>query len=78
VVFTIEVSAWWSHACWLEYNACSALGTTRPLVSGIYAFLGLAPLVRLARMALHPRETVRYYRAAVLRRLGRLSDPARR
>jgi len=77
-VFTMKDTTWRLHAGGLEHKSWNAAGTTRALEAGIYAFLGLAPLVRLARMALHPRETVRYYRAAVLRRLGRLSDPARR
>jgi hypothetical protein len=49
----------------------------------IYAALGAAPLVRVARLVLHPVATCNYYRSAVGRRLGRLlgrhpSDAARR
>lgn len=82
-VFTMKDTTWRLRPVGLERKPWNAAGTGRALEARIYAFLGLAPLVRLARMALHPVETVRYYRAAVRRRLGRLlggsrSDPARR
>jgi hypothetical protein len=82
-VFTMLDTTWRLHLAGLERKPWNAAGTARALEAQIYARLGLPPLIRLARLALHPVETIRYYRAAVRRRLGRLlgearSDPARR
>jgi len=82
-VFTMKDTTWRLGPAGLERKPWNAAGTGRALEAQIYARLGLAPMVRLARLALHPVETFRYYRAAVRRRLGRWlgesrSNPARR
>ncbi len=82
-VFTMRDTTWRLRPAGLEKKPWNAAGNGRALEAQIYARLGLGPIVRLARLALHPVETVRYYRKAVQRRLGRLfgesrSNPARR
>jgi hypothetical protein len=82
-VFTMLDTTWRLHPAGLERKPWNAAGTTRSLEAGIYAILGFPSLIRLARLAMHPVETFRYYRSAARRRLGRLlgktrSDPARR
>lgn len=81
-VFTILDATWAWGAQGLERKPWSTPGTGRALESRIYAFLGRGPLVRVARLLLHPRETFRYYGAASRRRiarwLSRSQDEARR
>jgi hypothetical protein len=82
-VFTMNDTTWCLRRDGLERRPWNAAGTGRALEAQIYARLGSAPLVRVARLALHPVETFRYYRAAALRRLSRWlgisrSDLARR
>ncbi len=70
-VFTMNDTTWILQRIGLVPKPWNAAGTGRALEAQIYARLGWAPLVRLARLALHPVETFRYYWAAALRRLGR-------
>jgi hypothetical protein len=70
-VFTMNDTTWLLRREGLERKPWDAAGTSRALEAQIYARLGLAPLVRAARLALHPWETFRYYWAAALRRLRR-------
>jgi hypothetical protein len=70
-VFTMNDTTWQLRQAGLERKPWNAAGTSRALEARIYARLGFAPLVRAARLALHPWETFRYYWAAALRRLRR-------
>lgn len=70
-VFTLQDTTWQLTPSDIERKAWNTPGTGRALEAMIYARLGWAPLIRLARLALHPAETFHYYRAAVQRRLKR-------
>ena len=82
-VFTIHDTTWACSPAGMARKPWNDAGTSRALEAMIYAALGAAPLVRVARLILHPGATFNYYRSAVGRRLGRLlgrhpSDAARR
>jgi hypothetical protein len=82
-VFTIHDTTWACSPAGMARKPWNDAGTSRALEATIYAALGAAPLVRVARLILHPGATFNYYRSAVGRRLGRLlgrhpSDAARR
>lgn len=82
-VFTMLDTTWRLTSAGLERKPWDAAGAGRALEAQIYARLGLSPLIRFARLVLHPLDTFTYYRSAVRRRLGKLlgkarSDPARR
>lgn len=75
-VFTILDASWRLQAGGLEKKPWRSYGCARAVEAEIYAILGLPMLIRWARLALHPFETIRYYSTAVGRRLRRLAGAA--
>ncbi len=75
-VFTILDASWRLGAGGLEKKPWNAAGCGRAVEAEIYAILGLPMLIRWARLALHPFETIRYYSTAAWRRLRRLLGAA--
>jgi hypothetical protein len=71
-VFTMFDATWRLGREGLARRGWWERGLARSFESALYAAMGAGRAARLARMVLHPFDTIRYYYWAVRRRAGRL------